>query len=269
MKKLLLLIIFCIPAFAQTFQNPFVFRVRIAPPEIYNDWERAYEAMFATQFIFTAGRFTAFTGGEYHIGTTGSYALESRSVITGGGHLGVGLLYSVSKSFKPGIMTRRVMHQAYDVPTGSENRSIKELIERYKEENPGNRFLYYNQYGLATFYETRSTKAEVFLHSPIDLPLISFIPELNGEGQSHVGIIFLLLEYQLTKWLRVKGDWLFHSPDADYSKIRFKNGTGALTLRFRSFGKNSYIETGVKREIDPGGFNRNNYVFGGVRFEKF
>ncbi|RMF54918.1 MAG: hypothetical protein D6748_15880 [Calditrichaeota bacterium] len=276
---------------------PVALRLRVFMPRIdgfkidgkrVNDWRRSFEAMFAFRPMVNIPAINTriLLGGEYHVGTTGSYALVSRSLTTQGGHLGIGFLYEFrvgELSICLGLLAQRHMQLATDLPPGEENKEIEEIVETYKRLNPLNRWLYYNEYGPAIFVESGDIhgkglnwKAELFVYSPIDLPLVSKIPKLRV-GEPHVAIGLLVFEVEdlqlpLLRRSTLKLDWTIHSPGAKFGKARvLTDGTGGITYRkkvtYLKPNGSIWLEVGGKQEIDPTGFYRNRELFLGVRVD--
>ncbi len=253
-----------------------------------NYLRRSWEAMFAVRPVFSIPKLNlrVMTGGEYHIGTTGSYALVSRSFTTHGGHVGIGLLGGFrlgSMHIWSGLLARRKMEFANDLPPGKENKEIAAIMAAYQKANPGKRTLYYNQYGPAIFVEGgdrrgsgMNWKGELFLHSPLGFAPLTVIPGLNV-GKVHVAVGLLVFEVEdlnlaAAGRMTVKIDWVVHSPGAKYAKARFfADGAGGVTVRkkitYLQPNGSIWLEAGAKQELDPTGFIRNRAFFAGLRMD--
>lgn len=284
LKIYVLVLLLSIIGYSQvSLHNSAVTRLRIFPlSEIKsfnpNQIERTWKLSFFTRQVLSYKNFMVSAGGTFNIGTTGRYDLTSHSLSTAGFHIGIAPMYKVFGNDKSmiyvGIFARRFSQLAFDLPIGDENFVVGNWIAQYKSENPGSRMLYYNQYGPSVMYTLMDFfKGELFVHSSIDIPVLTTIPGISSGKDIMVVVAFVNLEMMFPLAVTLKGEWELHSPGAKYSKIQlYQTATGAITVRkgivnHNNVGKLS-IETGWKREIDPTGFYRSNALFFGIRSDK-
>lgn len=283
-KIFILILVLCSIGYSQlSLHNNSVTRVRIFPLSDIktlnpNQIERTWEVSFFTRQTLIYKNVLLTTGAAFNVGTTGRYDLTSKSLSTAGFHLGIAPMYKVlgngSSTLHVGLFFRRFSQLAFDLPIGEENFVVGNWIAQYKLENPGSRMLYYNQYGPSIMYTLMNFfKGELFVHSPIDIPVLTTIPGISSGRDIMVVVAFTNLEIMLPLTITLKGEWELHSPGAKYSKLQlYHTATGAVTFRkgivnHNNIGKLS-LETGWKREIDPTGFYRSNAVFLGLRSDK-
>ena len=231
--------------------------------DVNNDFGITWANTFAVRLQLSAGKFMAFSGGTVRHWNTGRYDFTSRSFAGANLHAGLALLSEVKEfSFGRcmiGAFARRVMHFANDLPPGEENRAIYDIVRQYKADNPGRRMLYYNQHGAALIVLSERYKAELFIHSPLEIPVVNVVPHL-AKGETPVSIMFILFEYKAVYGVTALASWEVHAQGASYKKaVVIRDGTGGIVFRktfHRSRAGTFSAGTGWRQEMDMTGFKR-------------
>jgi len=278
LRKLILFLLLTMVAEAgPRFSVPLSFRLRAYVPAEYhaaNVFKSTWNPSVSIRPNWTAGKWNFGTGFDMSQINAGRYDLTSRSFIGWQLHFGVTAFYQVKAGkvrYHAGVFIRRFMNMANDLPAGPENYYLHHLNSKYKADNPGARFPYYNQYGPGVLAAASWFKAEAFAHVPLKLPVIGVIPSISV-GKIPVAVGFVLAEFYSPLGVIVRGDWEIHSPGGSYARARIvRDGTGGAIVRRAVYAHSAgefYAGLGWRKQMDMTGAARSSGYYLEMRFER-